>query len=484
MRAPAFAVASMKVLRATLLLVICTIWNPLNVKTGFVTNANADACWDKWRGKLNGIAAEGNRYEAMLKRSGDCAYVEKLLAVRQTYNSTLRAVPCQNMRKNYGWSDQEARARWTKFCKPQAPATQQIAGAPKDAGAPLVMQNSASCSDITSKDWDKSRAAPHCKDAIADIDVARMKRKTDPELSRYAYRKASEAARRAGDTNLELSILREAAEFASSDNLPSSVPSVPAERVVSGGDAQSGGNPGQSLAPGTFDKADTTNDPRGSTVPTPYRPPASVHMGNRPINQGEDLDFGLSAETRRKLDEALRNPSKMIRAVLARLSDREKTAAVDYLMEKLKPTGKAAGPAPGMPSPQTISDKRECGGMYERLKPHAPNEAWIVDQMARSYCSPDGKPMSLRDEIAFKLKMLDQRIKASEANSGAFDCSYKPAGGGAAWDATCAPNGSWPSGATCNAGEVCPDDAVRHPTRRSAPSVGVDQPATSAPGSN
>jgi hypothetical protein len=77
--------------------------------------------------------------------------------------------------------------------------------------APLnpVYSKSASCSDITGTN-STAPAATDCKDAIADRDVARANRKKDPELSKFGYRKAAEAARRSGDTDLELSILREA----------------------------------------------------------------------------------------------------------------------------------------------------------------------------------------------------------------------------------------------------------------------------------
>lgn len=45
-------------------------------------------------------------------------------------------------------------------------------------------------------------------------------------------------------------------------------------------------------------------------------------------------------------------------------------------------------------------------------------------------------------------------------SGGGFDCNYKRAGDGAAWDAACMKDGVWPEGAKCNPSEVCPFDAV------------------------
>ncbi len=89
----------------------------------------------------------------------------------------------------------------------------RVSGAPPAPAVPAASNNrprqAQSCSDITGTK-DSSPAATNCKDAVADRDVARLNRKKDPELSKYGYKKAAEAAHRAGDTALELSILREA----------------------------------------------------------------------------------------------------------------------------------------------------------------------------------------------------------------------------------------------------------------------------------
>jgi hypothetical protein len=89
----------------------------------------------------------------------------------------------------------------------------RVSGAPPAPAVPAASNNRPrqpqSCSDITGTK-DSSPAATNCKDAVGDRDVARLNRKKDPELSKYGYKKAAEAAHRAGDTALELSILREA----------------------------------------------------------------------------------------------------------------------------------------------------------------------------------------------------------------------------------------------------------------------------------
>jgi hypothetical protein len=229
------------------------------------------------------------------------------------------------------------------------------------------------------------------------------------------------------------------------------------------------GSSGRSLAPGTFDKTDTTNEPRNRNPSNTYRPPAAVEMGNRPISQTSRSNFGLSAATRRKLDEALGDPSK-IDSVLDQLPLSERAAAEDYLQDQLQPTGQGSGLIPPK-SPKKTASASECLSILARLRPHAPSQAWLVDQMERSHCKPDGKPMSMREAIKYEMKMDDRRSEASRANGdGVFDCSYKPAGGGAAWDATCAPQGRWPAGATCNAGEICPDEAKRY--SRTTPASG------------
>lgn len=60
-------------------------------------------------------------------------------------------------------------------------------------------------------------------------------------------------------------------------------------------------------------------------------------------------------------------------------------------------------PKLGMPdvnTPPTDAERAaDCRGMRKRLQPHARDEEWIADQMARSGCRPNGTRMSLRDRL-------------------------------------------------------------------------------------
>lgn len=75
-----------------------------------------------------------------------------------------------------------------------------------------VTRNPASCSDITGTSSSTSPNASHCRDADRAVYAARQIRQNNPQLAAVEYKKAAAAARRAGDTSLELSILREAIE--------------------------------------------------------------------------------------------------------------------------------------------------------------------------------------------------------------------------------------------------------------------------------
>ena len=129
----------------------------------------------------------------------------------------LRAVPCKNMRKNYGYSDAKFRAELMQHCKnnPQ-PAVAQPAPSPAPQAAPAASPRSTSCnieSDITGTKDDTPSSAPppgDCKEAGTLLHSARVTRKQYPEYAQEQYKRAAAAARRAGDINLELIILREA----------------------------------------------------------------------------------------------------------------------------------------------------------------------------------------------------------------------------------------------------------------------------------
>jgi hypothetical protein len=73
------------------------------------------------------------------------------------------------------------------------------------------MPKSASCSDITgTNDTSTAPTAQQCKDANTALHAARVTREKYPVYVDDQYKNAAAAARAAGDTQLELSILREA----------------------------------------------------------------------------------------------------------------------------------------------------------------------------------------------------------------------------------------------------------------------------------
>jgi hypothetical protein len=194
-----------------------------------ISNAGADACWNHWKAKLDAQAAAGWRLVVLLKQSGDCAYVPKLIADHHQYNSILRAVPCENMTKNYGLSDDALRAKWTRYCKPQTPTTkpQEVAtarqntqptSAPSTAAPPstLGQQQSADCSTITglgggsgpSSCTPSTGVPPNVQAQITQaqsyMQAAQTVKQSDPSYNGWSaaaaqYRKAEAAYRAAND---------------------------------------------------------------------------------------------------------------------------------------------------------------------------------------------------------------------------------------------------------------------------------------------
>lgn len=95
------------------------------------------------------------------------------------------------------------------------------AAAPSPPGAAAVNPSrGTSCSDITGT-GNSAPAATHCKNADRSLYAARQMRKASPQAAATEYKKAAVAARSAGDTTLELSILREAADPDGADSAAS-----------------------------------------------------------------------------------------------------------------------------------------------------------------------------------------------------------------------------------------------------------------------
>jgi hypothetical protein len=194
-------------------------------------------------------------------------------------------------------------------------------------------------------------------------------------------------------------------------------------QVASAGRSASANRSGSSLLPGTFDITDTTNVPRNQTRP-PMPPLTNVFMGNRPISEtaaggtagrrsNAGNTQGLDSGTRRRLDTLRRDPARL-NAYLARLNPIQRARARAYVSE--------AGTVAPTTTTTTAGDRRDpavCAGMRERLRPHAPlpdPEGWIVDQMRRSFCRPDGTRMTLRERTRLGFQERDRRDELERLN--------------------------------------------------------------------
>lgn len=191
---------------------------------GAASNANADACWDHWRAKLEAQNVTTRGFIAQLKATGDCAYLEKLVASSNRYDAVLRATPCDNMNKRFA-PPGETRARYARYCKPRstqqeiAKKNEEIESSRSEAQTPLSSpkdgaRRSASCSDITGTN-SKASAARNCNQAKSALNTARAAQKKNPGRATEQYKKAADAYRRAGDTAQADAILREATGQAS-----------------------------------------------------------------------------------------------------------------------------------------------------------------------------------------------------------------------------------------------------------------------------
>lgn len=100
--------------------------------------------------------------------------------------------------------------------------------------AKMASRRSSSCSDITGT-GSSAPAASHCKDADRGLYAARQIRQSNPQVAAAEYKKAAAAARRAGDHDLELLILREAIEPAASVVVAVAAPTAtPSQPTTSG----------------------------------------------------------------------------------------------------------------------------------------------------------------------------------------------------------------------------------------------------------
>lgn len=281
--------------------------------------------------------------------------------------------------------------------------------APEPRSAPTGSQQSVSCSDITGTGG-SAPAATHCKNSDRSLYAARKMRKANPQAAVTEYNKAAVAARSAGDTTLELSILREAADPDSADSPantdakvavvtpPSSVP-PPAPATENSGSSRW-------LPP--------TSPNRTTPEPTPTPPRVGYDLGNRPIGPGPRVTnpatsptHGLKLVTRRKLDSLRGDPARRT-AYLNTLTQRERTQAQAYLNDPRT----YAMPVVGSGSEPASSEY--CAAVLQQAKSRVPGGTsgqgchegstcgykWIEWHMNRSYCHMTGEPYSNEEKSA------------------------------------------------------------------------------------
>ena len=129
----------------------------------------------------------------------------------------------------------------SKSSRATQPTPKQTA---RKGGAPQAPARSSSCSDISGTN-SAAPAATHCKDADRALYAARQIKQSNPQLAATEYRKAASAARAAGDTNLELSILREASNAATAV-----IAALPAPEATSAPNISGASTPPQPAARG------------------------------------------------------------------------------------------------------------------------------------------------------------------------------------------------------------------------------------------
>ena len=207
----------------------------------FLNGAAHAQCTPEGNARFN--AAERRIQAAAARiRAGDCAAVadwkrasadQRAILVRssrQTYpytcTVTFRNPPVPRCGGS-GTAKAAAEKKLAIKTRPPEPTSATKSG--ETAGN--IGSKSASCSDITGTS-SRAPAATHCKDADRALYAARQIRQSNPKVAEAEYKKAAAAARRAGDTNLELNILREAVEPAASATIAAVAPAVPEPHVA------------------------------------------------------------------------------------------------------------------------------------------------------------------------------------------------------------------------------------------------------------
>jgi hypothetical protein len=366
-----------------------------------ISNANADACWDHWKAKLNAQAAAGWKLVKLLKETGDCSYIPKLVADLHKSQAIIRAIPCENMNKNYGLSDDAERAKWSRYCRPQAPKNQhqQVAETPQNtppAPAPSAAPASTPGQQPSANSVASALKKPDAKEPEATSQAAAPAPAAKPE-----ERKTASA--------------------------------TPAPNPVDGSCSTITGLPGGSPPPGNC-----------SSNGVPPNIQAQINQAQSSMQQANQLrQVDPNYDNKSKTVEALFRAAAAFQAAgdLAQAADAAEQA--QPLVDELKNdfasnAGPPYAPAanwlgtenaeycanansvergsayygyvcfPNTYSTEHLSDKDRktaCAQALEILTPHKISDAWLADQMAKPplSCNPDGSLMTLRQIIAWHL---------------------------------------------------------------------------------
>lgn len=165
--------------------------------------------------------------------------------------------------------------------KKKSPDAKQPGAPTKSASVSPANTKSSSCSDITGTS-SKAPAVTHCRDADRSLYAARQMRQSNPQGAEAEYKKAASAARRAGDSNLELAILRETLERA-----PAIVAAAPSQPSAQTAPPQPDAGRLRPIWDGTKEKCETANDLERGTAGwyvmcVEPKAPQSQESGHRP----------------------------------------------------------------------------------------------------------------------------------------------------------------------------------------------------------
>jgi hypothetical protein len=266
------------------------------------------------------------------------------------------------------------------------PAPTVPTASPNQASTP---SKSGSCgSDISGIAKNSEPASSDCTAAKRALHSARVTRKKYPLVSAEEYKKAAAAARRAGDTQLELVILREAAN-------PPPDPPTDAELCAK--------LMGEARAYITAAEAAEREDPTCEGLTTAAERYFDVgKLFFRAIAAGQTKDQVLRSCPYQKTNEFLLRRDKL----LYRVDDMR----AQGLCDRRKPQPVVVkGGGTTQDTGNNQERRKECQAVLSKLERAAPNREWLINEMARSHCTVDGSPMTPAEIAAWEAKKKDGR---------------------------------------------------------------------------